>query len=161
MKNATTSKWGCVPNRRSLYAGARFYSRARRSARQPRLLSTSAVASKPSATLCTLVRSVDSLASRSKPASRIRSTPVLDAAKRECVHGLLHQSPRPFGKHRSTWTLPLLAEVCCELGLSPQPLSAPTLRDAILRLGANWKRAKHWITSPAPAYVRKKSVAPD
>jgi transposase len=85
--------------------------------------------------------------------------PVLDAAKRECVHGLLHQSPRTFGKPRSTWTLALLAEVCCEVGLSPQPLRAPTIRDAILRLGANWKRAKHWITSPDPAYVRKKTVA--
>jgi transposase len=86
---------------------------------------------------------------------------VLDAAKRECLHGLLPQSPRTFGKPRSPWTLSLLAEVCCDLGLSPQPLSAPTIRDAILRLGANWKRAKHWITSPDPAYVRKKTVATD
>jgi DNA-binding CsgD family transcriptional regulator len=85
--------------------------------------------------------------------------PVLDAAKRECLHSLLHQSPRTFGKPRSTWTLALLAEVCRDVGLSPQPLSAPTIRDAILRLGANWKRAKHWITSPDPAYVRKKTVA--
>lgn len=83
--------------------------------------------------------------------------PVLDTAQRERLHGLLHQSPRTFGKPRSTWTLPLLAEVCCDLGLSPQPLSAPTMRDALLRLGANWKRAKHWITSPDPAYVRKKT----
>ena len=85
--------------------------------------------------------------------------PVLDAAKRECVHGLLHQSPRTFGKERRTWTLALLAEVCCDVGLSPQPFSAPTIRDAILRLGANWKRAKHWITSPDPASGRKKTVA--
>jgi DNA-binding CsgD family transcriptional regulator len=85
--------------------------------------------------------------------------PVLDAAKRACIHGLLHQSPRTFGKHRSTWTLSLLAEVCWDLGFSPQPLSAPTIRDAILRLGANWKRAKHWSTSPDPAYVRKKTGA--
>ena len=33
--------------------------------------------------------------------------PGLDAAKREYVHGLLHQSPRTLGKQRSTWTLPL------------------------------------------------------
>jgi DNA-binding CsgD family transcriptional regulator len=85
--------------------------------------------------------------------------PVLDAAKRECLHGLLHQSPQTFGKPRSTGTLALLAEVCCDVGLSPTPLSAPTIRDAILRLGANWKRAKHWITSPDPAYVRKKTGA--
>lgn len=85
--------------------------------------------------------------------------PVLEATKREDIHGLLHQSPRTFGKQRSTWTLTLWAPVCCDLGLSPQPWSAPTSRDAILRLGANWKRAKHWITSPDPAYVRKKTGA--
>ena len=83
--------------------------------------------------------------------------PVLDAAKRASLHGLLHQRPRTFDTPRSTWTLALLAEVCCDLGLSPQPLSAPTIRDAIRRLGANWKRAKHWITSPDPADVRKKT----
>ena len=77
--------------------------------------------------------------------------PVLEAVKRECVHGLLHQSPRTFGTQRSTWTLAWLAEVCCDVGLSPQPLSAPTIREALLRLGANGKRAKHWITSPDPA----------
>ena len=85
--------------------------------------------------------------------------PVLDAAKRECVHGLLHQSPRTLGTPRSTWTLALLAEVCCDVGLSPQPLSAPTLRDSLLRLEANWKRAKHGSTSPDPAHVQKKPVA--
>ena len=42
--------------------------------------------------------------------------PVLDAAKRAWVHGLLHQSPRTFGTQRSTWTLALLAEVCCDVG---------------------------------------------
>jgi hypothetical protein len=85
--------------------------------------------------------------------------PVLKAAKRECVRGLLPQRPRTFGKPRSTWTLALLAEVCCEVGLSPQPLSAPTIRAAIRRLGANWKRAKPWITSPDPAYGRKTTGA--
>ena len=85
--------------------------------------------------------------------------PVLDAAKREQVKAILHQSPRTFGKRRSTWTLPLLAQVCHETGLCQHQLSAPTMRDAVLRLGANWKRAKHWITSPDPAYARKKTGA--
>src|SRR5262249_47507743 len=85
--------------------------------------------------------------------------PVLDAAKRECLHGLLHQSPRTFGKPRSTWTLALLPGVGCDVGLTPHPLSAPPIRDATVRRGANWNRAKHWITSPDPAYVRKKTVA--
>jgi transposase len=85
--------------------------------------------------------------------------PVLEAAKRERVHTILHQSPRTLGKNRSTWTLSLLAEVCRDVGLSPQVLSAPTMRDAMVRLGANWKRAQHWITSPDPAYRRKKTGA--
>jgi transposase len=85
--------------------------------------------------------------------------PVLDAAKRACGHRLLHQCPRTFGTPRSTWPLALLAEVCCAVGLSPQPLSAPTIREAIRRLGANWKRAKPWITSPDPASGRKKTGA--
>ena len=85
--------------------------------------------------------------------------PTLDAAKRQQLQAILHQSPRTYGKGRSVWTLWLLAEVCCEQGLSAQPLSQPTIRDAVLRLGANWKRAKHWITSPDPAYARKKSGA--
>ncbi len=87
--------------------------------------------------------------------------PVLDAAKRACVQGLGHQSPRTFGKPRSTGTLSFLAAVCCDVGLSPQPLSAPTLRDALLRLGAHWKRAQHWRTSPDPASVRNNTVATD
>ena len=28
-----------------------------------------------------------------------------------------------------------------------------------MRLGVGWKRAKHWITSPDPAYARKKARA--
>src|SRR4051812_25592265 len=34
--------------------------------------------------------------------------PVLDAAKADPLKGILHQSPRRFGKPRSTWTLDLL-----------------------------------------------------
>ena len=34
-----------------------------------------------------------------------RTRLVLDAAKREPLRALLHQSPRTFGKPRSTWTL--------------------------------------------------------
>jgi len=41
-----------------------------------------------------------------------RTRLVLHAAKREQLRALLHQSPRTFGKPRSTWTLALAAEVC-------------------------------------------------
>jgi transposase len=83
--------------------------------------------------------------------------PVLTAEKREQLQAILHQSPRNFGKAQSHWTLKLLAAVCHEQGLSDRQLSPPTLLDAVVRLGASWKRAKHWIVSPDPAYARKKT----
>jgi hypothetical protein len=84
--------------------------------------------------------------------------PVLTADKRAQLQAILHQSPRTFGKAQSLWTLKLLAEVCHEQGLSPTKLSAPTMLDAIVRLGSRWKRAKHWITSPDPQYALKKTT---
>jgi transposase len=36
---------------------------------------------------------------------------------------LLHQSPRVFGKPRSTWTLQLIAQVCFERGMTSRELS--------------------------------------
>ena len=88
-----------------------------------------------------------------------RTRLVLDAAKREQLQALLHQSPRTFGKPRSTWTLALAAEVCWEQGLTPYQVSIENIRQALKRLGVRWQRAKSWITSPDPQYARKKSVA--
>jgi transposase len=82
--------------------------------------------------------------------------PILDEAKTDPLKGILHQSPRRFGKARSTWTLDLLAEVTFEQGLTPRRLSHEAVRQAVKRLGHGWKRAKQWITSPDPAYARKK-----
>jgi len=82
---------------------------------------------------------------------------VLDAAKRERLRAILHQPPRAFGQPRSTWTLPLLAQVVHAQGLSPAVLSPETIRKALLRLEVSWRRAKLWITSPDPAYAHKKS----
>ena len=82
--------------------------------------------------------------------------PILDAAQADPLRGLLHQSPRRFGKARSTWTLDLLAEVAFAQGLTPRRLSHEAIRQAVKRLGHGWKRAKTWITSPDPAYARKK-----
>jgi transposase len=70
---------------------------------------------------------------------------------------LLHQSPRLFGKPRSTWTLQLIAEVCFERGMTSRELSAVAIRYTLERLDINWKRAKHWMTSPDPNYTRKKA----
>src|SRR4029079_1268919 len=85
--------------------------------------------------------------------------PILDAAFDEPLRHLLHQSPRAFGKPRTTWTLALLAQVCHAKGWTPRVLSLDTIRLAIRRLGVSWRRAKHWITSPDPAYAGKKKHA--
>jgi hypothetical protein len=66
-----------------------------------------------------------------------------------------HQPPRAFGHARSTWTLDLLAREAHGQGLSPTVLSGETIRQALLRLGVGWKRAKRWLTSPDPAYAQK------
>jgi transposase len=70
---------------------------------------------------------------------------------------LLHQSPRQYGKPTSVWTLELAAEVSFERGLTSERVSDETLRATLQRLGVKWKRAKRWITSPDPAYARKKT----
>jgi hypothetical protein len=75
------------------------------------------------------------------------------------ARALLHRSPRAFGHARSTWTLALLARVAQAQGLSSAILSPETIRQALLRLGVSRRRAKHWLTSPDPAYARKKAGA--
>ncbi len=82
-----------------------------------------------------------------------------DAAGVERLRALLHRSPRTFGKPTSLWTLALAAEVSFEQGLTAERVSDETIRQAIGRLGLGWKRAKRWITSPDPAYARKKGRA--
>ena len=81
---------------------------------------------------------------------------LLDAPRAERLRELLHQRPRAFGYPQSLWTLQLAAEVCHQEGLSERVLSPETVRQAVQRLGLGWKRAKQWITSPDPAYGRKK-----
>jgi transposase len=100
------------------------------------------------------------VASLTAASSRPRSAaPVLGGAEREGLRAILHQSPRAFGRARSTWTLDLLARVTHQQGLSPAVLSGETIRQALLRLGVSWKRAKRWLTSPDPAYAQKNVAA--
>lgn len=82
---------------------------------------------------------------------------VFDAQGREQLRALLHQSPRNFGKDTSIWTLDLAAEVSVERGIASRLVSGETIHNALGQLGVRWKRAKHWITSPDPDYVRKKN----
>jgi transposase len=84
---------------------------------------------------------------------------IFDAGTCEALRALLHQSPRTFGQPTSRWTLALAAEVSFAQGLTPRRVSAETMRLTLRRLGMTWKRAKHWITSPDPAYARKKGAA--
>lgn len=88
-----------------------------------------------------------------------RPQAVFDAAARARLRTLLHQSPRTFGKPTSRWTLALAAEVSYAQGITCRRVSAEAIRLALKRLGVRWKRAKHWITSPDPAYRRKKNSA--
>jgi len=84
---------------------------------------------------------------------------IFDAGACESLQALLHQSPRTFGQPTSRWTLALAAEVSFAHGRTPRLVSGETIRLALRRLGVAWKRAKHWITSPDPAYLRKKNGA--
>ena len=77
----------------------------------------------------------------------------------EQLQALLHQSPRAFSKPTSVWTLDRAADVAYATGILPRRVSGETIRNALARLNTRWKRAKHWITSPDPAYTRKKNSA--
>lgn len=81
---------------------------------------------------------------------------VWDRARDADLKDLLHRRPREFGKPTSVWTLALAAEVCHDKGWAARVLSVEAIRQALKRLGVNWQRAKHWITSPDPEYARKK-----
>jgi transposase len=84
---------------------------------------------------------------------------VFDERRRERLRALLHQSPRTFGKKSSIWTLALAAEVSYAEGITPYQVSDETMRTALTQLNVSWKRAKHWISSPDPDYLRKKNGA--
>jgi transposase len=102
----------------------------------------------------------EGLAALTRKSNRPKSTqPLLNAEKRQQLRHLLEQSPRAFGKARSTWTLPLLAQAAQEQGLTERTLDADTLGVAIKRLGLNWRRAQQRMASPDPGYGRKKSGA--
>jgi hypothetical protein len=94
------------------------------------------------------------------PSSRPRTIHAAYSPDRvEGLRALLHQSPRAFGRPTSLWTLGLTAEVSFERGLTAERATGETVRATLARLGVLWQRAKEWITSPDPAYARKKGRA--
>jgi transposase len=80
-------------------------------------------------------------------------------AAAEQLRALLHRSPRDFGHKTSLWTLDLAAEEAHRQGLTATRVTGETVRATLARLGVRWLRAKRWITSPDPAYERKKGDA--
>jgi len=82
-----------------------------------------------------------------------------DAAAAERLRALLHRSPRDCGHPTGVWTLELAAETAFAEGLTATRVSDETVRATLARLGIRWRRAKHWITSPDPAYAQKNGAA--
>lgn len=89
---------------------------------------------------------------------RVR-TQAFAGERAEQLRALVHRSPREFGTPGSLWTLAWAAEVSCAQGVSSTRVSDETIRQTLLRLGVGWKRAKQWITSPDPEYLRKNGSA--
>ena len=85
--------------------------------------------------------------------------PAFDAAAAAGLRTLLHRSPRDFGHATGLWTLELAAVTAHAEGLTATRVSGETVRVTLARVGIGWRRAKDWITSPDPAYARKKTPA--
>jgi transposase len=84
----------------------------------------------------------EGVAALTRKSNRPKSAkPILDEDRRARVKALLEQSPRSFNKERSTWTLPLLAQVSFEQGITPRLLDGDTLGVALKRLDIHWRRA--------------------
>ena len=102
----------------------------------------------------------EGLACLQEKSSRPHSVhPYLDQQHTEALKDLLHHSPRLLGQPTSLWTLDRVAQVCYAKGWTPRRLTGEAIRIALKRLGIRWRRAKHWVTSPDPAYARKKTRA--
>src|SRR4029453_10511797 len=103
-------------------------------------------------------RGLRALAAKASRPKRTRDA--FDEEGAEALRGLLHRSPREFGRRTSLWTLSMAAEVAFEEGLTERRVSPETIRATLSRvLGIRWQRAKRWITSPDPLYERKKGGA--
>ncbi len=100
---------------------------------------------------------VAALAPGSKRPRALR--PAFEAAGAARLTELLHRSPRDFGHPTGLWTLALAAEEAHAQGLTATRVSGETIRATLGRRGVRWRRAKGWITSPDPAYARKKGRA--
>ena len=111
------------------------------------------------ATVCNAIKAfhADGLSCLREKSSRPHSAQAFLTEKyAPALEDLLHHRPRLKGFKTSLWTLDLVAQVCHQQGWTPRVLNGEAIRKALQRLGLSWQRAKHWITSPDPAYARKK-----
>ena len=84
---------------------------------------------------------------------------VMEEIDADALKALLHRPPREFGYETSLWTLDLVAKEVLKLGWTSRLVSGEAIRQTLKKLGINWKRAKHWITSPDLWYFKKKRRA--
>ena len=79
----------------------------------------------------------------------------LEDVDADAFKALLHRPPRDCGFETGLWTLSLVGKAWVKQGWTVSQVSDETIRQTLKRLGINWKRAKHWITSPDPLYFKK------
>jgi transposase len=77
----------------------------------------------------------------------------------EVLIEIIHERPERYGLPDTRWTLQMAARVLAQqLGL--ESVSTETVRRLLQRRRHSWQRAKEWIDSPDPEYVRKKGGVP-
>ncbi len=100
----------------------------------------------------------NALAATTMRSRRPKTTkPLFDQIKAQQLCDILHRSPRDEGFVTSLWSLARLAIVAQRQGLTTQVVSIETIRQALLRVGIKWRKARKHITSPDADYERKKS----
>jgi transposase len=80
-------------------------------------------------------------------------TEVVDA-----LIALLHEPPPQHGASDERWTLKEAAAALIREGWT-EAISIESVRRVLRARKHSWQRAKEWLTSPDPAYARKKSGA--
>jgi transposase len=91
-----------------------------------------------------------------KGSRRPHTTPhkAFDEDRAEALRGMLHQSPRNFGKDSSLWTLEMAAEASFEEGLTQRQVSGETIRATLARMGVRWQLSPS-AGSPLPTQSMK------
>lgn len=82
----------------------------------------------------------------------------LDDAAREHLRELIHHSPRDLGYETSLWTLELLAQACCEQGITATRVTGETIRATLVAMGIAWRWVKQRINSPVRTMGSKKAA---